>query len=363
MATYPVGLPVGYVTASIYDLIGDLAGGNADADDLPDAVDVSMSVEFLPTVKMLRYAGKGYRLRGYTASSTSVLTAPDGTGSYVLPSTDTPAHDGSTGWMWQARVNLVSAGGYSTQLTSGLFKLTSGQSVDLVTGLDVDGNPLLPIEAQSYSASALVQVTGGGGGGAVASVAGKTGAVTIASSDLTDVTATGQALIQAVSAAGARAAIGAGTSSLTLGTTGTTAMAGNAAVVKTVNGASPDGAGNVTIAAATDATTGAKGVVQLAGDLGGTAAAPTVPGLAGKAAAVHTHTAANISDATTEGRALLTGATLPALDVWQAADGSWPSRPTWTGRVQWVGYPGLSSTPAIGAGGATAGTDTYLMRT
>lgn len=32
-----------------------------------------------------------------------------------------------------------------------------------------------------------------------------------------------------------------------------------------------------------DATTTAKGVVQLAGDLGGTAAAPTVPGLAGKA--------------------------------------------------------------------------------
>lgn len=32
-----------------------------------------------------------------------------------------------------------------------------------------------------------------------------------------------------------------------------------------------------------DATTGSKGVVQLAGDLGGTAAAPTVPGLAGKA--------------------------------------------------------------------------------
>lgn len=31
-----------------------------------------------------------------------------------------------------------------------------------------------------------------------------------------------------------------------------------------------------------DATTTAKGIVQLAGDLGGTAAAPTVPGLAGK---------------------------------------------------------------------------------
>lgn len=38
-----------------------------------------------------------------------------------------------------------------------------------------------------------------------------------------------------------------------------------------------------------DATTATKGVVQLAGDLGGTADAPTVPGLAGKANTSHTH--------------------------------------------------------------------------
>lgn len=54
------------------------------------------------------------------------------------------------------------------------------------------------------------------------------------------------------------------------------------------------GTGRVTITAsgggaATDATTAAKGIVQLAGDLGGTAAAPTVPGLASKAATGHTH--------------------------------------------------------------------------
>lgn len=47
-----------------------------------------------------------------------------------------------------------------------------------------------------------------------------------------------------------------------------------------------------------DATTTTKGVVQLAGDLGGTATAPTVPGLAGKANSTHTHTAATISDLT-----------------------------------------------------------------
>lgn len=46
------------------------------------------------------------------------------------------------------------------------------------------------------------------------------------------------------------------------------------------------GAVTVTVSATTppDATTSVKGVIQLAGDLGGTAAAPTVPGLASKAA-------------------------------------------------------------------------------
>ena len=46
---------------------------------------------------------------------------------------------------------------------------------------------------------------------------------------------------------------------------------------------------------AKDASTTAKGVIQLAGDLGGTAAAPTVPGLASKADTGHTHTAASIT--------------------------------------------------------------------
>lgn len=47
----------------------------------------------------------------------------------------------------------------------------------------------------------------------------------------------------------------------------------------------------VAAAGAADATTSSKGLVQLAGDLGGTAASPTVPGLAGKASAATTVTA------------------------------------------------------------------------
>jgi len=49
---------------------------------------------------------------------------------------------------------------------------------------------------------------------------------------------------------------------------------------------------------APDATSGSKGIVQLAGDLGGTAAAPTVPGLAGKANTSHTHAAGDITSGT-----------------------------------------------------------------
>lgn len=105
--------------------------------------------------------------------------------------------------------------------------------------------------------------------------------------------------------------------------------------VLSVNGTAPDASGNVTVAgggggSAPDATTTAKGIVQLAGDLGGTAAAPTVPGLAGKAntshthstaqvtgldtalagkaSSSHTHPASQVSDSTTVGRSVLTAA-------------------------------------------------------
>ncbi|MCU7530692.1 hypothetical protein, partial [Prescottella equi] len=63
----------------------------------------------------------------------------------------------------------------------------------------------------------------------VSSVAGRTGAVTISSTDVTDATAVGRNVMKAVDAAAARSAIGAGTSNLTLGTTSTTALAGDRA--------------------------------------------------------------------------------------------------------------------------------------
>ena|GEM_PF-1019092 len=49
---------------------------------------------------------------------------------------------------------------------------------------------------------------------------------------------------------------------------------------------------SISFAGAPDATTSSKGIIQLTGDLAGTAAAPTVPGLAGKEAAVTAGTSA-----------------------------------------------------------------------
>ncbi|WP_433662433.1 phage upper tail fiber protein [Nocardia sp. CA-128927] len=61
----------------------------------------------------------------------------------------------------------------------------------------------------------------------VSSVNGRTGAVSTSTTDITDATATGRAVLTATTAAAARSVLGAGTSSLTLGATTGTAAAGD----------------------------------------------------------------------------------------------------------------------------------------
>ena len=56
---------------------------------------------------------------------------------------------------------------------------------------------------------------------------GSGGATTVTSANITDATATGRSVLTATDAAAARTAIGAGTSNLTIGTTASTAKAGN----------------------------------------------------------------------------------------------------------------------------------------
>lgn len=97
---------------------------------------------------------------------------------------------------------------------------------------------------------------------------------------------------------------------LSVGTV-TTGAAGSSASA-TITGTAPSQVLNLTIprgdagSGAADANATTKGLVQLAGDLGGTAASPTVPGLAGKANTSHTHTATDISNSTATGRSVLT---------------------------------------------------------
>lgn len=166
------------------------------------------------------------------------------------------------------------------------------------------------------------KVVGGGGGG--------TGDGTVTTANITDATTTGRNLIKSVDAAAARALLGAGTSNLALGTTSSTAKAGNWApgvADITASGTRSsttflrgDGAWQ-TPSGLTDATALAKGAVQLAGDLAGTAAAPTVPGLAGKQDANAQHTLAQLAP----GAAVVIDYYKPVF----GAANAWPtSRPT-----------------------------------
>ena len=75
---------------------------------------------------------------------------------------------------------------------------------------------------------------------------------------------------------------------LALALAGKQAALVSGANLRTVNGNTLLGSTDIAIPGASDATTLAKGIVQLAGDLAGTAALPTVPGLATKADAAAT---------------------------------------------------------------------------
>ena len=135
------------------------------------------------------------------------------------------------------------------------------------------------------------------------------------STAITDATAVGRSVLTAVDAASARTALGAGTSSLTIGTTASTAKAGNwtpaAANISdaTATGravlTATDPAAARTAIGATDLTIGATSTTAKAGDW-----FPSWGEVAGKpttfAPAAHTHTAADISNATTVGRSVLT---------------------------------------------------------
>ena len=190
--------------------------------------------------------------------------------------------------------------------------------------LNLDGNP---VDADGN------EITGGGGGGGGP----------IDADDITDATTTGKALVRAASASAARSAIGA--TDLTLGTTGTTAAAGNDS--RLTNTRTPTD-GTVTDAkVASGAGIAQSKIAGLTTDLAGKA--PTVHGhaisdvtgleteLDEKAPLNHAHDAGDITGTLAWARI---PATAPQMLPWNGS--AWPSRTA--GRIAlWIG--GTEATP------------------
>lgn len=146
---------------------------------------------------------------------------------------------------------------------------------------------------------------------ALATASGPTGPTTVTAASISDSTTTGRAVLTAASAAAARTALGAGTSSLALGTTASTAKAGDY---------------RPTAVDVSDSTTVGRSVLTAAD----AAAARTAIGAAAVGAGATT-TTAQITDATTVGRSVLTAADAAAA---RTAIGAGPVDPTFTG-TEW----------------------------
>lgn len=188
---------------------------------------------------------------------------------------------------------------------------------------------------------------------------------THAATEISDSTATGRSVMTAASAAAARTAIGAGTSDLTIGTTGSTAKAGNYAPTKTDVGlANVDNTSDLNKPISTAAQTALTAKAD---------ASATTTALSGKANTTHTHLVADITATGTassttflrgdgtwstpaSGGGSIAVADLPAsvpLFVVKPSGGSWPARPTDNASVV-VFFIGADPSPAIVTSG-TAG--------
>ena len=228
----------GYVVGRVIRAVGD----TTDADDKPDAVAAVGSVSFTPKAQL-------GRTTNYSAFIVrEKLTAPlDAQGNLVRYEGATPAGIALTVGAYRVEFTLNSGNipGFDIEVTPAH---TEAAPLDLVTaapyvpptGVTVN-TMLVPADAVvgqvlSWSASGLDWVDMAAAAGAVSSVAGRTGAVVLSSADISDSTATGRSLLTAADAAAARTAIGAGMSNLAIGTTGTTAAAGNRQATTTAIG-------------------------------------------------------------------------------------------------------------------------------
>jgi hypothetical protein len=136
--------------------------------------------------------------------------------------------------------------------------------------------------------------------------------------------------------------------------------------VLTKDSGSSGGFAWTSVAGSPDATTSTKGLVQLAGDLGGTAASPTVPGLSTKA---NTSTTISAGTGLTGGGDLSTNRTLTVSYGTSAGTAAQGNDTRITGAEQTAnkgavnGYASLNSStrvPTAQLGSGTADTTTYL---
>lgn len=174
------------------------------------------------------------------------------------------------------------------KIVTGVERLGQEITSALAGGLVPFGN-IEPIGSDDYGVVFVAGASGGGGG-------------SVAVDDITGAGATGKALMKAADAVTARTAIGAGTSNLAIGTTSTTAKAGDYQPTSAnISDATAVGRSVIT---ATDAAAARTAIGA------GTGNSNLVVGTASNQAKAGNYqpTAANISDAGTFGRQLLQAA-------------------------------------------------------
>jgi hypothetical protein len=264
MTDLPAEVATATVTWDAEQLVRNATSGAISLDDLGD----SAQITFAPTPKLLLLQGATKMLL-----PTGPIVAPLSAGSQAgLIRTDN-ANVSPTGWTWVAQIAAPTTGYTfdpipfvldSTTLDADgsadlamLTPLPRADGVPIVRGprTDITGGTATSLP---YGSDPTVTVTDGDGntetvnfgipvgppGAGVPDTAAasdgdwiyydsgttKWGAPGVASSAISDATTVGKTVLTAADQAAARSAIGAGTSSLTLGITSTTALAGNTAI-------------------------------------------------------------------------------------------------------------------------------------
>lgn len=263
----PPDLTYGYVDGRIILAIGD----RSDAGRMPDPIPAEgLTVTLTPANTILKVTSP----TPATVIKQPIVCDVDANG-YLVDG------QGARGVWLVAGVYKVTYSHPRAMIPSHDIDVTTGHTeaapLDLTTAMPPGGPVLAPSEYAELNGRITILEAGGGGGGVPtwSTISGKPAVVA-----------------EGATQADARTAIGAGTSNLAIGTTGTTAAAGNRAATETATGM-------VELATTTEATTGTD-TTRAVTPAGLKAVADT------KAATSHTHTASQVSDSTATGRSLLT---------------------------------------------------------